>query len=366
MPPRLVACDPCRFSKLACDHSRPVCSRCLERDEAANCTYRDRPFKRRKIVDDGHSASPSATGISLSIPPLTSRNYPNAGYLGPSSHNAIFASFDEGGEAGYRIRGPSEALQYQAGICVDDNHVQHGARLIQQIHDTLQIELCQRLVQARMRQGVTLALAGTFIEDCVHTAGDVLNRTSSGESEMLVSRRLFASSCRSLELDENATVEDFQAKFCGEHARWETLGLFFTAVGKATTDVVSFESLYSTEKQRCDLRRFAMQFSDCCLEIALSLDCLNDLQLILQYENFILHASVNGDQSYHSWRRLGDVISSLFALGYHEQIGNKSPPFLSNLRKAAFARAYSADKNIAVFLGRPPRLHRKYRSVFCI
>lgn len=65
---------------------------------------------------------------------------------------------------------------------------------------------------------------------------------------------------------------------------------------------------------------------------------------------------------YHSWRKLGDVVSSLFALGYHERIDDSDdvPVALQDLRKAAFARAYSADKNISIFLGRPPRLHSSY------
>jgi hypothetical protein len=30
------------------------------------------------------------------------------------------------------------------------------------------------------------------------------------------------------------------------------------------------------------------------------------------------------------------------------------------LRKTAFARIYSADKNIAIFLGRPPRMNKRF------
>lgn len=56
------------------------------------------------------------------------------------------------------------------------------------------------------------------------------------------------------------------------------------------------------------------------------------------------------------------MISSLYALGYHEQVESNAslPAFLKDLRRAAFARAYSADKNLSIFLGRPPRIHRKY------
>lgn len=39
---------------------------------------------------------------------------------------------------------------------------------------------------------------------------------------------------------------------------------------------------------------------------------------------------------------------------------NDLPEFLINIRRTALARAYSADKNWSVFLGRPPRLGKKF------
>ena len=39
------------------------------------------------------------------------------------------------------------------------------------------------------------------------------------------------------------------------------------------------------------------------------------------------------------------------------------PIFLKHLRQAAFARVYSADKNVSIFFGRPPRIHKKYCRV---
>ena len=74
MPVRLPACDPCRSTKSACDHTKPVCSRCRERDQAACCTYRDAPFqrhnKRTRLTATTRETSRSANsmvGIS-SIP----------------------------------------------------------------------------------------------------------------------------------------------------------------------------------------------------------------------------------------------------------------------------------------------------------
>lgn len=63
---------------------------------------------------------------------------------------------------------------------------------------------------------------------------------------------------------------------------------------------------------------------------------------------------------YRSWRKLGDVASSLYALGYHQDTGsNGCPPFLQTLRQMILGRAYSADNNVSIFLGRPPRILRK-------
>lgn len=75
------------------------------------------------------------------------------------------------------------------------------------------------------------------------------------------------------------------------------LGYFFSAVTRATIDIPFFPSLYTIEKEQYSLRRLTTKLSDCALEICLSLDCLNDLQLFFQYENFIVHSYMDGDQS---------------------------------------------------------------------
>jgi len=80
------------------------------------------------------------------------------------------------------------------------------------------------------------------------------------------------------------------------------------------------------------------------------------------YQNYYINAFLTVVIGYESWRRLGDLSSSLFALGYHQQLESSGPipPFLRSLRQAAFACSYSADKNVSIFLGRPPRISRKF------
>ncbi|KAL7758401.1 hypothetical protein ACKLNR_012928 [Fusarium oxysporum f. sp. zingiberi] len=164
-------------------------------------------------------------------------------------------------------------------------------------------------------------------------------------------------------MTNNSTVKEFFAQVLGENLRLEVLGIFLTAASRAAIDVPSFTPLYTSYQQKQALVKILTFTGDCCLESCLSLDCLNDLQLVFQYENLILHTQVDGDQSYRSWRRMGDATSSLFALGYHELSDDNTvdaPAFMMQMRKAAFARIYSADKMLAVFLGRPPRIAREY------
>lgn len=54
------------------------------------------------------------------------------------------------------------------------------------------------------------------------------------------------------------------------------------------------------------------------------------------------------------------------SLGYHEALGSPEevPLFLIDIRRTALCRAYSADKNWSVFLGRPPRLLKKYCNLY--
>ncbi|KAF7537182.1 hypothetical protein G7Z17_g12902 [Cylindrodendrum hubeiense] len=227
------------------------------------------------------------------------------------------------------------------------------------------------LVQAWLDEKVNLPLAEPFVARCAEATKDLatlLPPSAAGlrdpsPSVVQQAKIMLRNTLRRVNIQRESTVEDYFSQMFGDNLRWETIGIFFSAASRAAIDIESFPSLYMNEQQRSDLIRALTYVGDCCLETCLALDCLNDLQLVLQYENFIVHSQVDGDQSYHSWRRMGDLASSLFALGYHEKIDTATsniPPFVAELRKAAFARIYTGDKSLAVFLGRPPRIAKAY------
>ncbi|KAK8150906.1 hypothetical protein G3M48_004586 [Beauveria asiatica] len=374
---KFAACDPCRAAKVACDHARPVCIRCQNQSRQAECVYRASPFKKTKRAPE-KSTTPATPGLMSSHTPGRRQSfaangrtpvlggdavapkphrYPNPGYLGSFSSTTLFGNLPDGRDP---VLGDADGHAVNSDNPVREANVTRGAGLIKQIEATVSIESCCSLILAWTARGSSLPLAGPFLDHCIGTMRQLFpNQGQTAVASTELSRSLFYHTSRPVDMASSTTLHDFQAQFGHQRCRWETFGFFFTAASRAAIEMSKFDSA----REYRDLQRLGMNLSDLSLDIALSLDCLNDLQLVLQYENWILHSFVDGDQSYHSWKRLGDVISSIYALGLHQQSNNDHnslPPFLLELRRLTFALAYSADKNVSIFLGRPPRIHLKY------
>lgn len=63
---------------------------------------------------------------------------------------------------------------------------------------------------------------------------------------------------------------------------------------------------------------------------------------------------------------MGDLSTSLFALGYHENLDNGNgscASFLLEMRRCIFARIYAADKSLSIFMGRPHRIAKDYCNI---
>ncbi|KAJ4263359.1 hypothetical protein NW762_006178 [Fusarium torreyae] len=359
--------------------------RCRSRNLTDNCTYRTHPFQkiRRPVADvatdledarqnvgdkqteGSHSGLTSLGGHIAQPGPMPKRHrYPNPGYLGSSSYTALFGQLPSSIEID--LTGDNLGVAQGQGPIyepVNEAYILHGADLIVQMSRFAQIPTCVRLVNAWVATQSNLVLASPFTAQCAGSAECLLSSVQEGtRSPAEMSRDLFIHSCRPLTAESSSTSQEFCEQFTGRSSRWETLCLFLTAVSRAAVALDVSQFPFESDQHRRDMRRLSMHYADRCLDICLSLECPNDLQLILQYENFILHTQVDGDHSFESWRKLGDVVSSLFALGYHQDIEGHGilPPFLRDLRRAAFTNCYSSDKDVSIFLGRPPRISRKF------
>lgn len=177
------------------------------------------------------------------------------------------------------------------------------AKAAQTVNEMLQMDIprLHQLVYTWRQTKINLPLAEPLVEPCVnavlyfHQAIDATEET--GAKCLQQAKMLVSNTRRRIVLSSDSKVGDFFNQITGENIRWETLGIFFTAAAKAAIDVPYFSSLYTNAQQRWALIRALMYLGDCCLECCLQLDCLNDLQIVLQFENLVQHTQVDGDQS---------------------------------------------------------------------
>jgi hypothetical protein len=167
---------------------------------------------------------------------------------------------------------------------------------MKQLFDAFSLQAMSDLVLLWVDKGANLALAEPFVLACAESMTKFLS-SRDPDWQCAAANQMLRNSTRPLTFNRQSTVSSFMDQFLGPRSRWETLGIFISAVIRATTEIPFFPSLYKTEKAQMELRRLATNLNDCAMEICLALDCLNDLQFILQFENFIVHTYVRGDQS---------------------------------------------------------------------
>ena len=221
--------------------------------------------------------------------------YPNPGYLGDSSHATIFEQITA---TSGDVLLDSMTTDYDlASLSPLPTNTTIGRTLLQDIRNKLSVPTCAQLVKTWICKGTNLALAGPFVEPCMEAVLEHFSRDKWSAS--LLSTTLTANTCTPLHTDATSTSQQYCAQLSGARTRWETLSVFLLAIVRAATDVPSATQLYTSKAERSSFRRLVLALADRCLELCLSFDCLNDLQLVVQYENWIAHSLVDGDQSIH-------------------------------------------------------------------
>lgn len=192
-------------------------------------------------------------------------------------------------------------------LTIDDfTQAKQGAECLKQLLGSCNLDDMKSLVSCWRAKGANLALAGPLVELCAESASCASLSSLQGEDwHVELAQRLIENTARPLEYDATTSFASYSAQFLQSQIRWETLGLFLCAVLRATMDVPFFPSLFTTATRRREFRAMLMRQIGCFLDVCISMDCLNDLQLFFQYEYFIIHSYMNGDHSkwpFHTWR----------------------------------------------------------------
>lgn len=237
---------------------------------------------------------------------LQRRPYPNPGHLGSSSHVAIFNRISTNGENSTQVTASSstepvrDQPEYGQGVVITAA-ARHAEEMLQQLIESFRLASMKELVSFWLARGVNLALAEPFVLPCTESVEQWLAIQLSRNSKLsaALSKRFLQNSTKTLLYSKESTLASYVSQFCGLNSRWESFGIFLSAAVRASIDIHFFPSLYKTEAERLRFRHLATALNTSVLELCLSLDCLNDLQLVFQYEHWIVLSYVYGDQSKH-------------------------------------------------------------------
>ncbi|KGO40681.1 Transcription factor, fungi [Penicillium expansum] len=318
-----------------------------------------RPKKKRRVVCE--SDPPSNIGRLPNENDVWTRKKASVsapGFLGQTSY---FDAFTD------TRNGLLDEIPYLAGhdnFPVDLKRINLGARVLTLLEN---LPFYRDVITARYKIWTGWSL-GWPVTNMVFTAAENMWNSletkdmDTNQRAFFLSKRLFETHNRALEVHSSMTWEEFQTAAAG---RWELIGLLFTLTGLATDWVPHSDRIFMRQNtmDASSLAITATAVGDICLQFCDSTGIVNDIVGWLLLHQTTLLAIVYGESDFRPWRKLGELSTTLFALGLHQDSSGKAPFFLSEMRKRTMVAAYSMDKVLATFLGRPPLISWRYCDI---
>ena len=252
------ACEPCRISKLRCDHGSPVCARCIRRDLRSSCFYHPSPMTRRVNASRAPKSPQPTTrqqaaastkeaakiaevtqtydddyGIFFSNIERPSKVY--AGFLGPTSYSAIFSEH----QSNFGIESDdwsqelsSDAFQdpempEQSSQSRKASFINLGMRALKQLPDQ---RMCDFLLARFFICNDFLSLHRPTVRHAHasfwSTYGGCLQEPRIAEKLREVSREMCQNSRTILTASRTATPQEWWASFTGHQYRWEIVSFY--------------------------------------------------------------------------------------------------------------------------------------------
>ncbi|KAF7128409.1 hypothetical protein CNMCM5793_003139 [Aspergillus hiratsukae] len=269
------------------------------------------------------------------------------------------------------IHAPSTSEQNQASP--SPKQVQLGARLLLTLFENLSLyeNIADNLLDTSPEGCVVgqqlVCMIFTALKDAHRLWATDATNTKEQYYENLLgwSQKLFDERSQPIQVGPSTTPEEYLR--CVSN-RWEGIGLVFSVVGQGAMlerDWKSVSQVGSTAPaDQRSLGVLAATASDACLQFCDDSGVVHDPLGWLLYQHTHLLTLVYGDNDYRAWRKLAQLSTVVFTLGLNKsRLNARIPFFLAELRKRLMAGAYSMDKQLATFLGRPPQISWRYCDV---
>ncbi|KAI0427257.1 hypothetical protein F5Y09DRAFT_316869 [Xylaria sp. FL1042] len=412
---KLQSCEPCRKSKLRCDHVVPICSRCVRRKCVDKCVYHPNPLTKKRqpierslptppitvneetspvplpTIESSEPGSPNSADYhtlevsqlnyqevplqapaklnrAASAPPLHSHRCSgepgrvNPGFFGTTNFMCIFSeNLSKLGVVSTELEGPKLPR-----LTISNDQIVRGSNILSFLKDT---SLVHDFVNRSFDIGD--GVSNVCIEPVMKqwllklwaNHGDTLKKRNPEKLRRL-SELLWHNTLTSIVVKEDMDYKAWALQATGMNIRWEVIGIIAALIGQCATTLSRSDLLLTQHNvSKPILARKMSEISSTCLDFCRDCEALDDLFVWLLVENSVLTASIKGDGSYAVYRESGEFVNAIVAMGLHLDVKQgkpRMPFFLEQIRTRMVAEAYSTDIGISSYLGRPPRLSYRY------
>lgn len=302
----LSSCEPCRKSKLRCDHQFPTCARCARTSKSDQCIYRRSPTRTANsgsaTLTPTTTPQPIQDAVSVSIresqSALKRRRLSQCEYLGMTSHFTLFQestdnlaiSLPHEEKANENIHDPISNT-----ITIESDAVHRGAHILQLLTN---LPIYQRITEASIKMtqesGV---LSKPVIELTFKSLQGFAGSQSSTDFSALLSRsrEIFGLFSSPIPINSSLSINDFMSSMS---CRWEIIGLAFSCLGVATALPGDWDAIVEGKLvgSRTDLGELALSATETCLSFCNEAGVLNDAVSWLISQRLFLATLVHGDR----------------------------------------------------------------------
>ncbi|KAF2108947.1 hypothetical protein BDV96DRAFT_586262 [Lophiotrema nucula] len=403
------SCEPCRISKIRCDHASPKCEKCQARGISDQCFYHPAPMTkpagtprkqpgeaRRRVVkprmhsetrftrdheifnalttsptalrmedvrtSNGWPTPPDSAARSVTNPQETGRAF----YLGSTSYASVFAEERPIPDSMHEQPLESATPTVLSSRITGSRHCQiGGGHSI--ISKMTPFSFFERSIRKYFEENKSSALVGPLVMSALPQVRKDLERLQAiGSDQFSAYAEITRSTTAQLKVPASMPASEFYTLFTGPNLRWETLGLvMILAAGNAQythPDDAVFTLEDGRKLEKDALIEDMIHTTNDCISICQIHGAVNDIMVWLLYANMLVTSNFYGDNYHGVWRRMGDSISALYAEGIHCEDEYDEPFFMRESRRRIYSAVYRSDKTLATFFGRPPMMSQRYSN----
>ncbi|KAI1463404.1 uncharacterized protein F4812DRAFT_446814 [Daldinia caldariorum] len=401
------SCEPCRRSKLKCDHVVPTCGRCIKRQCADRCIYHPNPLTqarqkekailstqcavaRDKIpqvpVQSSEVPVTESSGVltsqlararstevatrevhrAASAPPLQSRDGVanrtiNIGFLGETSYVSIFTD----GLGSFDVSSPDLESSPVQGMSLSHDRIAQGCKVLAFLKDK---HMINRMVSRwyEISEDEACICIEPIMKEWLWGLGmhhgDVL-KDQNPEKIQRLCELIWRNTQSPISFTETTTAKQWARLGTGPSIRWEVIGLIAVIAGLSANTPEPFGR--GSKKHSSAHSSFARQMNEIaevCLSFCRECGALGDMFTWLLIENYALTAKIKGEASHSIYTLGGEIVASVVGMGLHRGVKEDDhlPFFLIEVRKRLLCQMYGAEIGMSTFTGRPPRISHRY------